>query len=477
MRASLQRERRREETVTIVIHTAVIATVDGRDSLHHGTAIAIAGDRITAIGPSAEVLARHPAAEKVDGTGRMVMPGFANVHTHLTMTLARGVFEDLSPPHKPPFSGGLSPIPLPDMTPDERRAMALLGALEALRSGTTLVLEDTNNVDDYAEALAGTGMRFLLSERAHDRVGTSIGDPAPFKLDRALGQRHLRIIEATHRKWNGKADGRIRVAVSAWAPDMCSPELLHDLRALQRQLDTWATIHCNQIWGEVAAVKAHRNRLPTEYLADLGFLHDRLICAHCRCMEPSEEKLLGEAGVTVAFNAAIAARRGLSPRIADLESYGCTIAMGSDNMAEDMVEVLRTGLFMERVRREDGRNPTPEQAMRWATRNGYRALGVPDGGSLEAGNKADLIMVNLTGAHMVPVLRAVPTFVHQAQARDVEAVMIDGKWLMKDGKVLSMDEPAVLAEAQKVANAAWSRQFRNRFDLKVPDGFLPEALP
>ena len=217
---------------------------------------------------------------------------------------------------------------------------------------------------------------------------------------------------------------------------MCSPELLKDLRALQQQLDTWATIHCNQIWGEVAAVKAHRNRLPTEYLADLGFLHDRLVCAHCRCMEPSEEKLLGEAGVTVAFNAAIAARRGLSPRIADLESYGCTIAMGSDNMAEDMVEVLRTGLFMERIRREDGRSPTPEQALRWATRNGYRALGVPDGGWLKAGNKADLIMVDLTRAHMVPVLRAVSTFVHQAQARDVEAVMVDGKWLMKDGKVL-----------------------------------------
>jgi 5-methylthioadenosine/S-adenosylhomocysteine deaminase len=463
--------------VTIVIHNAAIATVDDRDALHYGSAIAIEKDRIVTIGPSAAILARYPDAERVDGTGKMVMPGFANVHTHFTMTLARGVFEDLSPPHKPPFSAGISPIPLPDMTPDERRTMAQLGALEAMRSGTTLVLEDSNDVDDYAAALADTGMRFLLGERAYDRAGTSVGDPAPFRLDRALGQRHLRIIEDTFRKWNGKADGRLRIAVSAWAPDMCSPELLRDLRALQKQLDTWATIHCNQVWGEVAAVKAHRNRLPAEYLADLDFLHDRLICAHCRCMEPSEEKLLGEARVTVAFNAAIAARRGLSPRIADLEDYGCTIAMGSDNMAEDMVEVLRTGLFMERVRREDGRNPTPEQALRWATRNGYRALGVPDGGWFAAGNKADLIMVDLTRAHMVPVLRAISTFVHQAQARDVEAVMVDGRWLMKDGKVLTMDEEAVLADAQRVANTAWPRLFRARPDLKLPSGFLPDALP
>ncbi|HYX04239.1 MAG TPA: amidohydrolase family protein, partial [Reyranella sp.] len=191
----------------------------------------------------------------------------------------------------------------------------------------------------------------------------------------------------------------------------------------------------------------------------------------------AEEKILGEAGVTVAFNAAIAARRGLSPRIADLEAHGCTIAMGSDNMAEDMVEVMRTGLFMERVRREDGRNPTPEQTLRWATRNGYRAFGMPDGGWLAAGNKADLIVVDLERAHLVPVLRAVSTFVHQGQARDVEAVMVDGQWLMKGGKVLTMDEPRVLAEAQRVANEAWRRQFRTRMDLKVPDGFSPDALP
>ncbi|WP_422002777.1 amidohydrolase family protein [Reyranella sp.] len=463
--------------MSIVIHNAAIATVDDRDTVHYGAAIAIDRDRVVEIGPSAEVLARHPAAERVDGTGKLVMPGFANIHTHLTMTLARGVFEDLSPSHKPPFSGGLSPIPLPDMTPEERRSMALLGALEALRSGTTLLLEDSNDVDHYAGALADTGLRFLLGERAYDRTGTSIGDPAPFQLDRAMGQRHLATIERNFRDWNGKADGRLRIAISAWAPDMCSPELLQDVSALQKQLGTWVTIHLNQIWGEVAAVKAHRNRLPTEYLADLDFLNERVVCAHCRCMDPVEEKLLGQARVNVAFNAAIAARRGLSPRVDDLERFGCTIGMGSDNMAEDMVEVMRTGLFMERVRRQDGRQPTPEQALRWATRNGYRALGVPDGGWLAPGNKADLVMVDLQRAHMVPVLRVVPTLVHQGQARDVEAVMVDGRWLMKDGKVLTLDEPAILAEAQRVANAAWSRQFRQRLDLKVPDGFLPEALP
>jgi 5-methylthioadenosine/S-adenosylhomocysteine deaminase len=462
--------------MTTLIYDTVIVTADDNDTVHYDASIAIDGNRIAAIGSNAGLQQRYPDAERIDGRGRMVMPGFANTHTHLTMTLARGVFEDLSPPHKPPFSGGLSPIPLPDMTPAERTVMAQLGALECLRSGVTFMLEDSNNIDDYAETLGRTGLRFLFGERAYDRTGTAIGDPAPFQLDRAMGEKHMATIERTFAKWNGQADGRIRIAISAWAPDMCSPELLKELSALQQKLGTWITIHLNQIWGEVAAVQAHRNRLPTEYLADLGFLNDRVICAHCRCMDPREEKLLGEARAIVAFNAAIAARRGLSPRVESLERQGCTITMGSDNMAEDMVEVMRTGLFMERVRREDGRQPTPEQALRWATRNGYRAFGMPDGGWLAAGNKADLIVVDTRRAHLVPMLRAVSNFVHNGQARDVQSVMVDGRWLMRDGTVLTMDEPAIIAAAQDVANRAWSRQFKTRFD-KVPAGFSPAALP
>lgn len=461
--------------MTIIIHDTIIVTGDDDDKVHYGASIAVDGRKIAAIGANDEIAARYPSAERISGRGRMVMPGFANTHTHLTMTLARGVFEDLSPPHNPPFYAGLAPFPLPGMTPEERRVMAQLGALECLRSGVTFMLEDSNNIDHYAEALGKSGLRFLFGERAHDRTGSDIGDPSPFQHDRKMGLEALERIEQTFAKWNGKADGRIRVALSAWAPDMCSPELLKDMSALQKKLGTWMTIHLNQVWGEVAAVKAHRNRLPTEYLADLGFLNEKVICAHCRCMEPHEEKILGDAGVIVAFNAAIAARRGLSPRVESLERNGCTITMGSDNMAEDMVEVMRTGMFMERIRREDGRNPTPELALRWASRNGYKAFGMPDGGWLAPGNKADFIMIDTQRAHLVPMLRAVSNFVHNGQARDVQDMMVDGQWLMRDGKVLTMDEATIMAEAQEVANKAWARQFRDKF--KAPPGFSPAALP
>jgi 5-methylthioadenosine/S-adenosylhomocysteine deaminase len=190
-------------------------------------------------------------------------------------------------------------------------------------------------------------------------------------------------------------------------------------------------------------------------------------------MTPDEQRLLGASGATVAFNAAIAARRGLSPRIADLEADGCTIALGTDNMAEDMVEVMRTALFMERVRRQDGRRPTPEETFIWATQHGYAALGMADGGWLAAGNKADLIMIDLRRAHLVPLLRVVSAFVHQGQARDVEAVMVDGRWLMRDGVLLTMDEALTVREADRVGRAAWQRLFAEQPTLVPPPGFHP----
>jgi 5-methylthioadenosine/S-adenosylhomocysteine deaminase len=459
--------------MAILIRDTTVVTVDRHDTIHHAAAVLIDGDRIVAVGPSDELAARFAGATVVDGSGKVVMPGFANVHTHFSLIIAKGIYEDLSPPNQPPFTSGLAPLPVPDLSREEMIAMVRLAALEAIRSGTTAVLEDGSGLDAYAQPIVDTGLRLLLCERAWDKAKGGIGDPGGFEVDLALGERGIRAIEALHGKWHGAENGRVMVGIAAWAPDMCSPELLRRLRALQDRLGCVATIHLNQIWGEVAAVEAVRGKKPTEYLAELGFLSDRLICAHCRCMVQREEKLLGGARANVAFNAAIAARRGLSPRIADLEAYGCTIGMGSDNMAEDMVEVMRTGLFMERVRRNDGRAPTPEEALRWATVNGYRLMGMPDGGTIEPGSKADLIMIDFRRAHLVPRLRVVSTFVHQGQGRDVTDVMVDGRWLMRDGAVRTLDEDATVAEAERVSEAAWARLFSQQPRLARPTGWQP----
>jgi 5-methylthioadenosine/S-adenosylhomocysteine deaminase len=457
-------------TLTLV-HDTTIVTADDAGAIHYEAALAVDDGRIAAIGPSAALLARYPAAERVDGRGRAVLPGLANTHTHLSRVLARGIYEDLSPPHAPPFTGGLAPLPTPALSADEERVMVLLGALEAIRSGTTLALEEGHGLAGYAGALADTGLRLVLCERAWDRARASIGQPGPFEVDPALGDAGLARIGKLHARWDGAAAGRVRVGLAAWAPDMCSPALLGRLRKRQEALGVLATVHLNQIWGEVAAVREQRDVLPTEYLAREGFLSGRLIAAHCRCMTAAEERTLGAAGAAVAFNSAIAARRGLSPRADELERAGCLVTLGTDNMAEDMVEVMRTALFMERVRRQDGRRPAPEDVLRWATRNGYRALGVADGGWLAPGNRADLIVVDLRRPHLTPALRVVSDFVHNGQASDVESVMVDGRWIMRDRRVLTLDEGAIVDGAERVARAAWTRLFAERPELPRPPGF------
>ena len=142
--------------------------------------------------------------------------------------------------------------------------------------------------------------------------------------------------------------------------------------------------------------------------------------------------------------------------------------MGSDNMAEDMVEVMRTGLFMERVRTGDGERPTPEDVLQWATANGHRALGLPEAGSLEVGKLADLIIVDTQRAHLVPTMRIVSSFVHQGQTRDIESMMVGGEWVMRDGEVLTMDEDAIVREAERIGRRAWRRLLEDYPDVPLP---------
>ena len=279
---------------TQLIHDATIVTADDAGSILYDAALVVRDGRIAAMGPTAQLVAKFPDAERVDGRGRAVFPGFANTHTHLSRVLARGIYEDLSPSHTPPFTGGLAPLPLPALSPDEERVMVLLGALEAIRSGTTLVLEESAGLDSYAGALVDTGLRLVLCERAWDRANASIGQPGAFQVEPALADAGLTRIAEFHSRWDGKGDGRLRAGLAAWAPDMCSPGLLGRLRKLQSELGAIATVHLNQIWGEVAAVQEQRGVLPTEYLAGAGLLSSRLVAAHCRCMTDAEERILHE---------------------------------------------------------------------------------------------------------------------------------------------------------------------------------------
>src|SRR5262249_3749690 len=237
---------RDEICMTTVIHHATIVTGNPDPAILFNAAIAIENDFIAAIGATDEIMSRFPSADEVDGRDKLVMPGLANCHTHFVRILARGIFEDQNAPNQAPFTRK-GRVPFPALSAEQRAVMARLGALEALRSGTTAAMDITNNIEDYAEAVVATGLRLVLAEQVSDRAkGVRVGEPGVFEADPEVADKGLRRIADLYAKWHGAENGRITVAVAAHAPDMVSPALLQALRDLREKLDTVATIHLNQ---------------------------------------------------------------------------------------------------------------------------------------------------------------------------------------------------------------------------------------
>jgi cytosine/adenosine deaminase-related metal-dependent hydrolase len=449
-----------------VIRNTTIVTADAGRTVHHDASLVIDGDRIAAIDPTNRA-AVEPGAEVIDGRGKAVFPGLSNCHTHLHLTHSRGIQEDFGFPSTLRFPATVAAF----MSAEELAVFAALGAVEAIRAGTTGLIEIGFDVPAYAAAIVPSGLRLVLAQSCSDVVADALAESRMFSP--ASADASLQRVSDTIERWHGAEGGRVTACVAAHAPEACSPELLRAARALAEARGTRYTIHVNQSRWEVEQVMRRRGVRPTEYLFQSDFLGPRLIAAHCRFLAPSEVALLGHSRAFVSHNAAMAARRASAPPIQALAASGCTIAMGSDNMAEDMVEVMRTGLFVERVIRQDAQSPQPEDVLEWAARNGARALGHGDiAGSLEVGRKADLFVVDARRPNLVPAVRIVSAFVHNGQPADIEAVMVDGRWLMRDRRVLTLDEADIVERAEAIGQRAW----RQLVD-KHPDVPFPIRLP
>ena len=455
--------------MTTVIANATIVTGDPGRAVLHDAAIAISEDRVASLGTTTEVRQLHPDAEVVDGRGKAVFPGLVNCHTHLLATGDRGILEDFGFPTRLTFPVSARSL----LSAEERRTLALLGVLESIRSGVTCLLEISSNVAGYAADLADTGMRLVLSENINDVDEARMRD-GEFHFDESRAdaglQRSADLVEA----WHGQHDGRVSCFIAPHAPETCSPYLLRRSREMAEHYGIGYTIHLSQSHQEIEAVMRVRGVSPTHYLFANDFLGPDLLAAHCRYVNPAEIALLGQRGVKVANNAAIAARRGAAAPVYELQAAGCVIGMGSDNMAEDMVEVMRAGLFLERVRRNDEVYPQPEDVLQWATSGGARALAMQDTvGSLEVGKKADLFVVNLLRPHLVPSLRPVSAFVHNGQPADITSVMVNGDWVMRDGRVLTIDEDDIVRRAEAAGHAVWRRLLERYPNVPFPINIPP----
>ena len=441
-------------------HTTVVTA----DAAHDDYALAVEGDRIRAIGPADAILASYRNAEVYDGRGKALLPGLINCHAHLAATLARGFNEDFGFPN----SARLAIQPASLLQGEEATLMVTVGALEAIRTGTTTIVENSSGISRHAAALAGTGLRCVFAESARDRDNGS-GPMSPELLARSEAPRFsprlrdegLQRIADLFSTWHGARQGRISVFPAAALAEDASPELLHAVRAFAEEHDLGYTIHLAQSRAEVDFMLGFHGLRPAAFLDKHGFLGPRLFAAHCRYVDDEEIALLGRSATIVSHQAAMAGNRGVIPPIPALREAGCPIANGTDNNTNDLFEVMRIALLTERIRREDpvpGLRPQPEDALEDATLGGARAVRQSTLlGSLEVGKKADLLVVDTRRAHLVPAGRIVSAWIHNGQPADIESVMIDGQFVMRNRKVLTMDEDRIVAEADAVGRRIWSR--------------------
>jgi 5-methylthioadenosine/S-adenosylhomocysteine deaminase len=444
----------------VVFARTTVVTVD---AVQHDVALAVVGSTIAAIGPTDEILKRYPQAEVYNGQGKALFPGLINCHAHLGATIARGFNEDFGFPN----SYRLAVQPNSLLSREESTLMAVVGALEAIRTGSTTVVENVSGTANTAAALVKTGLRWVFAESATDREGGSPMTPAilargePPRFSPKMRDDGLKRISDLHAAWHGKEQGRISVFPAAGLAENSSPELLRAVRAFAETHDLGYTIHLSQSRAEVDYMRRHHGMSPVAFLAKHGFLGPRLFAAHCRYVDAADIALLASSGTIVTHQAGMAANRGVAPPIPALRAAGITIANGTDNNTTDMFSVMRTAMLMERVLRAadaiPGMNPQPEDVLEDATLGSARAVRQEKTtGSLEVGKKADILVLDTQRIYLVPAVRIVSAWIHNGQPSDIESVMIDGRFVMRDHRILTMDEASVIAEADKVSRRVWS---------------------
>ena len=458
----------------LLITGALAITCDAARRILPGAAILIDGGRIAAIGPASTLEPAHPEAERMDGRGLAVLPGLINAHTHTVLTAIRGTVEDWEGDAVYRY---MSPISYA-MSAEERAVFATLGCLEAIRSGTTTLVDPFRHVGDYAPAMAATGMRLWLSESCAD-VDTRRIRHGDYSVDPAFGaafvERTIRMIETLH----GSHGGRVRCQVAAHAPDNCSPQMLATVRDLAAKHGLTRTIHLAQSPGEVAAVRAAHGLTPAAYLEREGFLGPDLVAAHWTFCTPEDIALLAGRGVFMAHCPANSSRRGLHKVLAGLiRDAGVRIAVGTDNMTENMFQAMTFASVVHRTGRgrekEGGVSPGPQQVLDMVTSTAAASVGASaEIGSLEPGKKADLTLIDLNTPAMRPLINPVSNLVHYGHPGIVHSVLVDGAFLMRDRKVLSIDEPDLLRRADEATARVWGRMLEANPDLTSP--FTQEA--
>lgn len=423
----------------LLIHDchALVPGPDGLPTVARHQDIAIDGNRITALGPTAP-LPSDPALAVIEGKGRLAMPGLINTHAHVPMVIFRGLAEDVSIERW--FNEFMWPLESNLQAEDVYWGM-MLGLMEMIEGGVTTVADHYFFMDQAARAVEEAGTRAALGwavfgDRGHDALAETAG-----------------WVE----RWQGKADGRITTWMAPHAPYTCDDDFLRATAAHAGRLGAGIHIHAAEEMGQTRASIARHGLTPIQVLERAGILDHRCIIAHGCGITPEDIPLLARrrdrVGIAHAPKTYLKLGMGLTP-IADLRQAGIPVGLATDgavsNNTLDILESLRLMAMLQK--HETG---IPEvmpiaEALDLATRQSAAVLGLEDRiGQLEPGLLADIILVDLGGAHCRPLHSLTASLVYNARASDVQTVIIDGRVVMRDRQLLTLDRQKILAEVDR----------------------------
>ena len=433
----------------ILLTNSLLLTMDEEYHFYEPGALAVLGNQIVAVGSERALKDQYTAQEVIDCEGKVVMPGLINAHTHAPMTLLRGLADDLRLDVW--LLGYMMPVEREFVSPEFVRLGTQIACLEMIRSGVTCFADMYYFEEHVAQAVSDVGLRAVCSQ-------TVLKFPTP---DAQFFEESLAMAREFIQRWKGHP--LIVPSVAPHTPYTCTEEILRATAELAIEFDVPLHTHLAETASEVENSKAEHGMPVIPYVKKHNLFDAKVLAAHCVHVDEGEINTLLHHRVGVAHNPSsnMKLASGLAP-VSKMIEMGLNVGIGTDGPASnndlDMFEEIRLAAFMAK---SVSNNPTalPAQtALTMGTRMGARALHIGNlVGSLEVGKRADLILIDLSPLHFSPRFHRDPNaiyaqLVYSAKSHDVSDVMVDGKWLMRNHQVGSLDDQALIEQTQDLAH-------------------------
>jgi 5-methylthioadenosine/S-adenosylhomocysteine deaminase len=432
----------------VILHNAHVLCMDKTFRQFEAGAVVVEGDSIVAVGPAQELLAAYPKAARLDCGGKVLMPGLINTHTHVPMTLLRGLSDDLRLDVW--LLGYIMPVERQFVSREFVKLGTKLACAELIRSGVTCFADMYYFEESIAEATADAGLRAVLGQSV-------LKFPAP---DAPSFEDALQQCREFVRRW--KNHPLIVPSVAPHAPYTCTDEILKACADLARDFDVPLQMHLAETAFEVDNLRKERGMPVIPYVKKQGLLDAKLIGAHCVHLDEGEIRSMHQAGAGIAHNPTsnLKLGSGVAPVVKMLEA-GVNVGIGTDGPASnndlDMFEEMRLAALLAKGVSGDPTAIPARTALLMATRMGADALHVGHlTGSLEVGKRADLVLLDTRTVHNTPRFRRDAStiysqIVYAAKSTDVTDVMVNGKWLMRGRSLETLDEASLLVDADAFA--------------------------